>query len=89
MALGASRNGVLKMVVREGMWLASVGLLFGTFIGLGLARVVSSQFVGISGNVPTTYIGALLLLGGAALVAAYIPARLAAGFDPAETLRYE
>jgi predicted permease len=95
MALGASQGQVLKMILRQGMALALVG------VGLGLAGAyvltkyleskmnLTSMLYGVKVNDPLTYgvIAALLTL--VALVACYIPARRATKVDPMVALRYE
>jgi ABC-type antimicrobial peptide transport system permease subunit len=89
MALGANRTDVLKMITRQGMRLAGVGLVLGFLLALALAQVLSSLLIGISGYDVTTFIVVPTLLAAVALVACYLPARRATKVDPLIALRYE
>ena len=89
LALGASRQDVLAMVLLRGGKLATFGMLLGLAGALGLSYLLRSQFYGVSPADPATYIGVALLLGFVALAASYIPARRATGVDPMVALRYE
>ncbi|HEU4770258.1 MAG TPA: FtsX-like permease family protein, partial [Pyrinomonadaceae bacterium] len=89
MALGADRSDVMKMITRQGMRLAAVGLGIGLVLALGLARVLSSLLIGVSGYDVTTFIVVPVLLAAVALVACYLPARRATKVDPLIALRYE
>jgi len=85
MALGANRGHVMKLITRQGMRLAAIGV----GIGFLLAQVLSSLLIGISGYDVTTFILVPTLLGAVALVACYLPARRATKVDPMVALRYE
>jgi predicted permease len=89
MALGASRFGVLRMVLSEGLRLASMGLGLGLILALALTRLMSQILFGISPTDPTTFGGILVLLAIIALLACYLPARRATRVDPMVALRYE
>ena len=89
MALGANRTDVLKMITRQGMRLAAVGLVLGFLLALALAQVLSSLLIGISGYDVTTFVVVPTLLTAVALVACYLPARRATKVDPLIALRYE
>jgi predicted permease len=88
-ALGAQRGDVLRMVVWQGMVPALTGMGLGIAGALGLSRVLSSLLYGVRPDDPLTFVLVLLLLGGVALVATYIPARRATKVDPTVALRYE
>ena len=89
MALGADRTDVMKMITRQGMRLAAVGVGIGLLLSLALAQVLSSLLIGVSGYDVTTFILVPALLVAVALVACYLPARRATKVDPLVALRYE
>jgi putative ABC transport system permease protein len=86
-ALGAQRNDVLKLIVRQGLWLALSGVIVGMIAGFALTRVMTDLLFHVSATDPATFIGVSLLFVIVALLASYIPARRAAGIDPLVTLR--
>jgi len=89
MALGAKRQSILNMVLREGMILAAVGLGVGMTMGAALTRLLSNQLYNLSATDPWTFTGVSVFLMAVALVACCIPARRAMRVDPTVALRYE
>jgi predicted permease len=95
MALGASRSDVLKMVVRQGMTLAVIGVVLGLVGTYVLTRYLESwmslskMLYGIKPNDPLTYGVTAVLLTVVALIACYLPARRATQVDPLVALRVE
>jgi ABC-type antimicrobial peptide transport system permease subunit len=89
MALGANRSHVMKMITRQGMWLAGIGVVIGLLLALVLVQVLSSLLIGVSGYDPTIFIAVSGLLILVALLACYLPARRATKVDPLVALRYE
>jgi predicted permease len=89
MALGARGGDVMRMVVRQGMWLALIGLLIGLAGALVLTRLMSSVLYGVSATDVVTFAGVTLLLGSVVLIACYLPARRAAKVDPIIAIRCE
>jgi putative ABC transport system permease protein len=88
-ALGAAPSSVLRMVVRNGMVLAGIGIGIGLAGALGLSQFLQKQLYEVRPTDPSIYAGVALLLSGVALLACYLPARRAAKVDPMVALRYE
>ncbi|SRR6266536_3094336 len=89
LALGAGRADILTIVLRPGLWLSTVGLLWGVLIAFAATRAVRGLVFG-AGDDPRV-IGAemALLLTTVALIASYFPARRATQSDPMVALRAE
>jgi ABC-type antimicrobial peptide transport system permease subunit len=88
-ALGAQRGDVLGLVVRQGMTLASIGIVVGVVGAFGVTRVVKSLLIGVSPTDPVSFVGVAVFLSVVALVASVIPARRATTVDPIVALRME
>jgi predicted permease len=89
MALGAPRERVLAMVMREGIVLVTVGTAVGLAAALGLTRLAASLLFGITATDAVSFVVSVLCLLGVALLASYLPARRATKVDPLVALRYE
>jgi len=89
MALGASPETILRMVLHTGFILVAIGMAVGMAISLAAAPLVGSLLVGVSPQDPVAFLSVALLMAGAALLACWIPARRAARVDPMVALRYE
>ena len=88
-ALGASTGDVLRLILRTGMLLSALGLLFGFGGVLGLTRLMQSMLFGVGSRDALTIAAAAAILAGVAILACYIPARRASKVDPMVALRYE
>jgi putative ABC transport system permease protein len=88
-ALGAQRTDVIKMIVKQGMGLALLGVGIGLLAALGLMRLIASLLYGVSANDLLTFGATALLLSLVALMASYFPALRATKVDPIIALRYE
>ncbi len=89
MAIGAQPSDILKMIVGQGMLLASIGVAIGIIAAFFLGRIVEMLLFGVSGRDPMTFIGLPIVLVLVALVASYFPARRATRVDPVIALRAE
>ena len=88
-ALGASRERVVAMVVRRGLILALAGIAFGSAGAYAVSRVLQSLLFGVGARDPFTFGAVAALLGGVALLASWLPARRAARVDPLAAMRAE
>jgi predicted permease len=89
MALGAQTGQVLQLVLRQGMFLAAIGLTFGLIAAFGSTRLASSFLYGVNPSDPSIFLGVTSLLALAALAACYFPARRALRINPVTALRTE
>jgi putative ABC transport system permease protein len=89
MALGAGRGSVLAMVLRGAFWQVGIGLALGIPAAIGAGDLIASRLFGVTPWDPLMLLGSTLVLGLAALIAAFIPARRAASVDPMRALRAE
>jgi ABC-type lipoprotein release transport system permease subunit len=87
LAVGATPGRVLGFVLARGISMAAFGLVAGLAAALVLSRFMGSPLFGVEATDPVTFVVVPGLLGLAALAASYIPARRAAGIDPAVSLR--
>jgi ABC-type antimicrobial peptide transport system permease subunit len=89
MALGARRDGVLMMVVRQGLTLVVIGLVLGIAGALAAGRVLSSYLYQTAPRDPLIFAGVAAVFIVAGVVACLIPARRATTVDPLIALRAE
>ncbi len=89
LALGATTSQVRRMVVTQGMTLASAGVVAGVAAAFALARFLASFLYGVEQWDPTVFVATPLVLAMVALLATWIPARRASRVDPIDALRYE
>jgi len=88
-ALGAGRDRILTLVVRQGMVLALIGIAAGLAGAVALTRVMASLLFGVSATDVVTFMSVPLLLAAVALAATVIPAWRASSVDPMVALREE
>jgi macrolide transport system ATP-binding/permease protein len=89
MALGATRSGVLRLVLQGALWQILIGLALGIPAALWAGHLMASQLYGVGSYDPVALVGASLVLAICAITAGFIPARRAAFIEPMEALRTE
>jgi len=87
MAIGANPEEVVGLVVKQGMLLALAGVVLGLTLALLATRTLSALLFGVTATDPATFAVIPVLIGLVALVASYLPARVAARVDPITALR--
>ncbi len=86
-ALGARTSDVLRLVIREGMTPAGIGIAVGTVASLGSAKLLERLVYGVSASDPFTLAMVAAALTMVALIATLIPAYRASRLDPLQVLR--
>ncbi len=89
MALGAGKQDVMRLIIRQGMTPAGIGVLAGVAIAFGITRLLASLLYGVKASDPLTFGIVAIVLTSVALFATYIPARRAVKVDPVIALREE
>jgi putative ABC transport system permease protein len=89
MALGAAREDVLRLALRQALILVSVGIALGLAIATVVSRLITTMLFDVKPTDLQTYGEVVAVLGVVALVASYIPARRATKVDPMVALRHE
>jgi predicted permease len=88
-ALGATRGGVLGLILRESLSLVAIGLAIGVLAAVGATQLISARLFGVSPADPLTISGAALALMVVASVSAFVPAHHASRIAPIRALRCE
>lgn len=87
MALGATRKGIVALVLREGLVFPAVGMIAGVGLSLALGGVLRASMHGISPTDPIVIASAVVVLAVAAMLACLVPACHATNVNPSEALR--
>ena len=89
LAVGASPSSAARSIVREALLICLLGIALGLPLAALAARSLRSLMFGVSENDPATYLFAAAVFMAVGLIAAFSPARRAAGVDPVIALRAE
>jgi predicted permease len=89
MAVGAQRGDVLRMVIKEAMWIVATGTAAGIAASLAAGRLAASILYGIAPHDAVSIILAVCVIASVAFLASYLPARRASHVDPTVALRCE
>jgi putative ABC transport system permease protein len=87
MALGAQREGIVKLVLHSGLRLALVGSALGALASLAVSKLIRSYLFSVSPTDPWIYTASIFLMIGIAFIASAVPAIRAASADPIKALR--
>jgi putative ABC transport system permease protein len=88
-AIGATHQQVIGLIMRQGLWKATLGLALGLVGAVLLSRTLKTQLYEVSPTDPRAYAAVSVLLFAVAALASYLPARRAAKINPIEALRAE
>jgi putative ABC transport system permease protein len=88
-ALGATSQSVVRMIVAQGLRLTSLGLAIGLLAAFWMAKLMTALVYGVGTTDPATYAGTTAVLAAVAIIACVVPARTAARVDPIIALREE
>jgi predicted permease len=88
-ALGASRADVLRLMVLQGMKLATVGIVLGLAAAYGATRLIATMLFGVKASDPSTFALVAVMVAIVAAVASTVPARRAAAIAPSVALRHQ
>jgi len=89
MALGADRKEILRLIMKEGISLAVVGIVIGVLLSAATTHLASAFLFGVSPVDPIVFLGVATLLTLVAVGATLVPAMLAAKLNPVDALRHE
>jgi putative ABC transport system permease protein len=89
LAIGAAPSDVVRLFVREGLVLASIGVACGLVGAIAAARALTTMLFGVTPTDPVTFVGVAAAIGVIAIAASYLPARRAAAVDPMNALRMD
>ena len=89
MAFGATRGSIVSLIIGQGLRLSIGGIVLGLLAAIALTRVMASLLVGVSATDPATFAAMAVIFTIIATIAAWIPARRAAGLNPNVALRDE
>ena len=88
-AIGATREQVVSLILRQGLWKTGIGLVVGLVGALVLSRFMTTLLLNVKPTDPLAYSVVTLLLLAVTVLASYLPARRAARINPIIALRSE
>ncbi|MEO7415240.1 MAG: ABC transporter permease [Opitutaceae bacterium] len=88
-AIGATKEQVVSMILKQGLWKTGIGLVFGLLVALACSRFMTSFLFEVKPTDPIAYVAVTSILLVVAILASYLPARRAARIDPIIALRSE
>lgn len=89
LALGAPRENILLLIVRQGMTMTALGIIIGLGGAFAASQAIASQLFGVTPLDAVTYTGVIVLLAAVSAGACWLPARRAMRVDPMVALRHE
>ena len=89
LALGAQRTDILKMIMKEALFIVVAGVVVGMLLAISSAQLIASFLFANSGTDPSIYVAVAVFLIAIAMLACFIPAYKATKVDPNEALRHE
>jgi predicted permease len=89
MALGASRQNIASLILRDVLWISTIGLGLGLLAAFAFGMLIQSRLYGVKANDPLVFLAAAVLVAAVATLAAWLPMRRGMRVDPMEALRYE
>ena len=89
MALGAHTGDVLRLILKEVLWLGVAGVAIAVPVWFAAAKVLESQLYGVTIRDPLTLAASVAILSLVAAAAGFVPALRAARVDPISAIRYE
>jgi len=89
LALGASRESIISLIIRQGMTFAGIGIAIGLAGAVVASQAIAAMLFGVSRFDPITYLSVIVLLAVVSVMACGVPARRASRIDPMSALRQE
>jgi predicted permease len=89
MALGANAGSVVRLILKQGLVLALIGMVLGIAASFALSRLLTTMFFRVTPTDPAVHLAVAALVCAVGVLAGYLPARRASRIDPLQVLRRE